>query len=216
MYALNNSGKLLSYRNPERIQPKSLGEVRDELKKIKVKFLRGETKAKNGEKYPRTLLLHINGHCNDAGSLKLPDGSTLKKKILSDFIREINPKHLIVLANGHYSEKLVKNLSQGLQKALAFASLRTDVNVQFFGVFSHAGNMCGITHRNISDENSIFVKFILDIFKKPEPENSSNGGDRRYLTAAQLAYEISERMEKICKRLKPVAPYGGSVPIAYI
>lgn len=186
--------------------------MRDELKRIEGNVMQGEPKAKFGEKYPRTLLLHINGHCNDSGSLKLPDGSTLNKKFLSEFIRGINPKHLIVLANGHYSEKLVKNLSQVAQKTFVTSK-------KFFGVFSHAGSMCGITHRDISDENSIFVKFILDIFKKPEPENSSssNSAGKRYLTAAQLADEVSERMQETCnKRLKPIGHYGGGVPVAYI
>ena len=177
--------------------------------------MHGERKTKHGEKYPKTLLLHINGHCSsDAGNLKLPDGSILKKKILSEFITDINPKHLIVLVNGHYSEKLVKYLSQTvLQPKAHFTS-----DYKFFGLFSNAGSMCGIADGSISDENSILVKFILDIFKKAGPEDSSSSNivGQRYLTAAKLANEISKRIATCNKQLTPIDRYGGTVPIAYI
>lgn len=200
------------YRNIERIKSKNQSEACEELKRLKTKIMGDKKAAKDSEKYPTTLLLYITGHCNDAGNLILPDGSILKKKFLSEFINNINPKNLIVLANGHYSEKLVKNLSQA-QKNNFFTSSK------FFGVFSHAGNMCAVSHRDISDENSIFVRFMLDILKKDEAEvsSSSSGVREGYLTAAGLATEISKRTEeKFSKCLKPIDRYGSCIPIAYI
>ncbi len=200
------------YRNFERVKSKSQKEACAELKRIKGKFMGDKKRAKDDEKYPVTLLLYITGHCNDAGSLILQDHSILKKKILSEFINGINPKNLIVLANGHYSEKLVKNLSQA-QRNNFFTSSK------FFGVFSHAGNMCGISHTEISDENSILVRFLLDILKKSQADisSSSNGVSKRYLTTAGLATEISKlTQKKFNKCLKPVDRYGSNIPIAYI
>ena len=168
-------------------------------------------KAKDGEKYPITLLLYITGHCNEAGSLILPDRTILKKKTLCEFIHGIGPKHLIVLANGHYSEKLVKNL---LPKKNNFLTSN-----KFFGVFSNAGDMCGVSHKEISDENSIFVAFILDILKKDQADvpSASNEAHSGYLTAERLATEISNRMkEKFNKCLKPISRSGSSIPIAYV
>ena len=172
-----------------------------------------DEKAKDCEKYPRTLLLCITGHCSDAGSLILPDGSILKKKILDEFIRGINVKNLIVLANGYYSEKLVKSLSKAQKNGFSASK-------KFFGVFSHAGNLCGIQHKDISEENSIFVRFILDIFEKDRCEAGSStlsSVGKGYLTAAGLTAEISKRMEeKFSKRLIPIDRDGGRIPIAYI
>jgi hypothetical protein len=212
------------YRHIERIKSKSQSEACNELKRLKTKIMAiGDKKdsekypdkkaVKASEKYPPTLLLYITGHCNDAGNLILPDGSSLKKKDLSEFINNINPKNLIVLANGYYSEKLVKNLSQVQKNNLFTSSPRT-----FFGVFSHAGNMCAMSRSDISDENSIFVRFILDILKKDEAEvsSSSNEVSEGYLTAAGLVAEINKRMVLFSKCLKPIDRCGGSIPIAYI
>lgn len=202
---------IFTFSNFKRVKSKSQDQATNELKRITTKIMDSRKKTPEClQKHPTTLLLYITGHCNDAGSLILSDGSVLKKKTLVGFIKDINPKNLIVLANGHYSEKLVKNLSQA-RKSYYFTNSH-----KFFGVFSHAGNMCEMTHKDISDENSIVVKFILDILRNDQVAPGSNV-NTRYLTASGLADEISRRThEKFNKRLKPIDHCGGHIPIAYI
>ena len=190
------------YRNLERVKSKSKREACEELKRIKLKFMGDKKKDKDGQKYPIMLLLYITGHCNNAGNLILPDGSILKKKDLCEFISGINPKNLIVLANGHYSEKLVNNL----------APQRNNISKKFFGIFSNAGDMCRVSHEKISDENSIFVSFILDILKNDQADVSTSG----YLTTEKFAVKISERMKDLNRCLKPVDRCGSSIPVTYI
>ena len=206
------------HRNVERLSWEN--EPLEELGRIKTKILM-DMKKKENENYPATLLLHVTGHCNESGSLILQHGDKpndkkiLKKKILCDFIRDINPKNLVVLANGHYSEKLVKSLS-GSQKGNFFTN-----SSKFFGVFSHAGNLCGMSHEDISVDNSIFVSFILDIFKKDSVFSTSLNDEsiqgKKYLTASELTAEISKRMQtKFNRCLKPLDKDGHDIPIVYI
>ncbi|XP_028403664.1 uncharacterized protein LOC114526299 [Dendronephthya gigantea] len=220
MELLFNDKEIFAFKNGNmrRLNMKSQSEAFEELGRIKKKILEDKKKKEN-EKYPTTLLLHLTGHCNESGSLILQNGDKpndkkiFKKKILCEFIRDVNPKNLVVFANGHYSEKLVKSLSES-QKCNFFTN-----NSKFFGVFSHAGNLCGMSHEDISVDNSIFVSFILDILKKDAVSSGSNGAikDKRHLTASEFTAEISERMKTRFNRcLKPIDKDGRDIPIAYI
>lgn len=170
-----------------------------------------QKKTKSIERFPTTLILFIAGHCNDAGNLILPDRSILKKKHLYNFIRDMNAKNVIVIANGHYSEKLVKHLSQ-------VRSNFFDPN-SFFGVFSHAGSLCSMSLKHISDKNSTAVKFILDIFKKQKPFTKTFDSAReQHITIGALINLVNKRLGEECgKCLKPIERNGGrDIPVAYL
>ena len=197
----------LFFRNFDKIKSRTESDACKELENVKAKIIEGEKVKK--ERYPSTLILFIVGHCNEAGNLVLPDKSILKKKTMYNFIRDVNMKSVIVLCNGYYSEKLVKHLSK--------SNFVFSPNA-FFGVYSHSGNLCKISHKNVCNKHSVTVRYILDILKKDEVSfNQCPSNSRTHLTIRDLIQLVSKRMSDECGRcLKPIERNGaGRIPLAY-